>query len=200
MANHLPLWLAKGTVNQPPLKAPLEATNGRVHRQGPMSRPCQVTLRVSPRHGARTPPPSGEASPAASPPASPGSCLELIPKNIFHRFNQIFLYFFTLKKKTHVVSTLKLFWNYSCCPVAGISCWGRSFFAVPGPSQRFVEHGLRRGRAADWCATSLSRAELVIITEVGQSGRLAAHGLTSLVSSPRTKKQIQEKNLAEGNH
>ena len=36
---------------------------------------------------------------------------------------------------------------------------------LAGPSQRFLEHGVRRGRAADWCATSLSKAEQVIITE-----------------------------------
>eukprot|EP00435_Cladocopium_sp_Y103_P008872 s4473_g2.t1 len=39
----------------------------------------------------------------------------------------------------------------------------------PGPSRRFLEKGVRRGRAADWCATSLSKAEQVIITEEGWS-------------------------------
>ncbi|CAL1136509.1 unnamed protein product [Cladocopium goreaui] len=39
----------------------------------------------------------------------------------------------------------------------------------PGPSGRFLEKGVRRGRAADWCATSLSKAEQVIITEEGWS-------------------------------
>ena len=36
---------------------------------------------------------------------------------------------------------------------------------LPGPSQRFLAQGLRRGKAADWCATTLARAEMVIITE-----------------------------------
>ena len=39
-----------------------------------------------------------------------------------------------------------------------------------GPSGRFLEKGVRRGRAADWCATSLSKAEQVIITEAAHPG------------------------------
>lgn len=46
-----------------------------------------------------------------------------------------------------------------------------------GPSGRFLEKGVRRGRAADWCATSLSKAEQVIITEARHLGHQLDSGI-----------------------